>query len=64
MKLLTAVEVRDALRLDDVCQVYELCRTRAANRLPGIRIGKYLRFVEADLLAWLEAQRNRNGGGR
>ncbi len=60
-RLLTPEEVRDLLRLDDVRAVYELTRQRAANPLPSVRIGKYLRFAEADLAAWIDAQRGRNG---
>jgi excisionase family DNA binding protein len=37
--------------------VYERTRRRSVDRLPGIRLGKYWRFREADLLAWIEGQR-------
>jgi excisionase family DNA binding protein len=32
------------------------------GRLPHIKLGRYRRFVHADLLAWLEEQKG--GGGR
>lgn len=60
-RLLTPEEVRDVLRLDRVEQVYELTRSRAANRLPAIHCGKYLRISESDLVEWLEARRVRAG---
>jgi predicted DNA-binding transcriptional regulator AlpA len=27
------------------------------NRIPGFRLGKYWRFEESEILAWLEQQR-------
>jgi hypothetical protein len=53
-KLLTPDEVKDILRLKSVGAVYELCRPRAARPLPAIKVGKYLRIKESDLLAWIE----------
>jgi Helix-turn-helix domain len=60
--LLTPEEVAALLKLGDpsdpqsgVRAIYELCRARSKTRLPAVRVGKYLRFTEAALLAWIEA---------
>jgi len=58
--LLTVEEVAELLKVP-VSWVYERTRLRGINRLPGFRLGKYWRFSEADVFAWLERQR---GGGR
>jgi excisionase family DNA binding protein len=34
--------------------VYDACRT---GRLPHLKIGRHIRFLEADLDAWVEQQR-------
>ena len=54
--LLTVEEVADLLRVPPTW-VYERTRSRAADRIPGFRLGKYWRFREADVLAWLERRR-------
>jgi excisionase family DNA binding protein len=54
--LLTVEEVSEILKVP-VSWVYERTRRRAADRIPGFRLGKYWRFREADLLAWIERQR-------
>jgi excisionase family DNA binding protein len=58
--LLTVEEVAELLRVPP-SWVYERTRRRAGDRIPGFRLGKYWRFREADVLAWLERQRS---GGR
>lgn len=58
--LLTVEEAAALLRVP-VSWVYERTRRRTMDRLPGIRLGKYWRFRECDLLAWIERQRV--GGG-
>lgn len=54
--ILTVEDVAELLRVP-ISWVYERTRKRAADRLPGFRLGKYWRFREADVLAWLERQR-------
>jgi excisionase family DNA binding protein len=54
--LLTARDVAELLNVP-VSWVYERTRERSAGRIPGFRLGKYWRFREADVLAWLERQR-------
>lgn len=54
--LLTVEEAAALLRVP-ASWVYERTRRRSVDRLPGIRLGKYWRFREADLQAWIEGQR-------
>jgi excisionase family DNA binding protein len=55
--LLTVEEVAGLFQVP-TSWVYERTRQREVNRLPGFRLGKYWRFREADVLAWLERQRS------
>ena len=59
-RLLTVEDVAELLRVP-VSWVYERTRVRGAARIPGFRLGKYWRFRESEVLAWLEQQRS---GGR
>lgn len=54
--LLTIEDVAKLLKVP-VSWVYDRTRRRANDRIPGFRLGKYWRFREADVLAWLERQR-------
>ena len=54
-RLLTVEEVAGLLNVP-VSWVYERTRQRGLNRLPGFRLGKYWRFREAEVFAWLERQ--------
>lgn len=54
--LLTVEEVAELLKVP-LSWVYERTRRRASDRIPGFRLGKYWRFREADVLAWIERQR-------
>ena len=58
--LLTVEEVAELLHVPP-SWVYERTRRRAGDRIPGFRLGKYWRFRETDVLAWIERQRT---GGR
>jgi len=58
--LLTVEEVADLLKVP-VSWVYERTRKRGVDRIPSFRLGKYWRFREADLEAWIDRQ---HGGGR
>jgi excisionase family DNA binding protein len=57
--LLTVEEAAALLRVP-VSWIYSRTRSRSVDRLPGIRLGKYWRFRQADLEAWIE--RHRSGG--
>lgn len=54
--LLTVEEVAARLKVP-ISWVYERTRKRGTDRIPGFRLGKYWRFHEADILAWIERQR-------
>jgi excisionase family DNA binding protein len=54
--LLNVHEVAELLQVP-VSWVYERVRKRSLERLPGYRLGKYWRFREADIQAWIERQR-------
>lgn len=55
-QLLTIEEVAELLRVS-VSWVYGKTRRRTMDRIPGFRLGKYWRFREADVIAWIERQR-------
>lgn len=55
--LLTVNEVAEILKVP-LSWVYGHTRERSRDRIPGFRRGKYWRFAEADVLAWLAARRN------
>jgi excisionase family DNA binding protein len=55
-QFLTVKEVAAVLHLP-VSWVYGRMRKRASDRLPGYRLGKYWRFRENEVLAWVESQR-------
>jgi excisionase family DNA binding protein len=54
--LLNVQQVAELLQVP-VSWVYERVRKRSLERLPGYRLGKYWRFREADIQAWIERQR-------
>ena len=59
-RLLTIKEVAELLCVP-VSWVYGRTRRRALERLPGYRLGKYWRFSEDEVLAWVKCQ---HGGPR
>ena len=54
-RLLTVEEVASLLHVP-VSWVYGRTRKRSLERLPGYRLGKYWRFREDEILAWVESQ--------
>jgi len=58
--LLSVEEVAELLQVP-FTWVYERTRRRGRDRLPGFHLGKYWRFDEGEIRAWLELQRS---GGR
>jgi len=54
--LLTVRDVAELLQVP-VSWVYGRMRNRSSERLPGYRLGKYWRFREDEVLAWVAAQR-------
>lgn len=59
-RLLTVREVAELLKVP-ASWVYEHTRRRTPDRLPHLRLGKYLRFRESDLLDWLNHQGEKTG---
>jgi excisionase family DNA binding protein len=55
--LLTVHEVAALLQVP-VSWIYGRMRKRSSERLPGYRLGKYWRFHEDEVLAWVESQRD------
>ncbi len=55
-QLLTVAEVAALLSVP-VSWVYGRTRKRSLGRLPGYRLGKYWRFREEEILAWVKCQR-------
>jgi excisionase family DNA binding protein len=60
IRLLTIKEVAELLRVP-VSWVYGRTRKRTLERIPGYRLGKYWRFSEDEVLAWVKCQ---HGGPR
>jgi predicted DNA-binding transcriptional regulator AlpA len=64
-KILTVKQVGELLQIP-VSSVYEKTRVRrgAAPPLPCRRVGKYLRFFDSEVMAWLVALPQNNLGQR
>jgi excisionase family DNA binding protein len=60
--LLTVDEVAEILKVPR-SWVYGHTRDASKDRIPGFRVGKYWRFVEADVVAWLAARRMNDNSG-
>jgi excisionase family DNA binding protein len=54
--LLTVHEVAKLLRVP-VSWVYGRLRKRSTEQLPGYRVGKYWRFQEEEIIAWVKRQK-------
>ena len=61
--LLTVQEVAAILKVP-VSWVYEHTRGNRRDKLPYVKLGKYLRFFDADISNYLHAIQARNGGRR
>jgi len=55
-QLLSVHDVAELLQVR-VSWVYGHTRDRCPDRVPGFRLGKYWRFDEADVLAWIQRRR-------
>ena len=55
-ELFTVQEAAQFLKVP-VSWIYEHVRAESHDRLPAVKIGKYLRFDARDLRAWLDAKR-------
>jgi excisionase family DNA binding protein len=61
--LLTVHEVAAILKVP-VSWVYEHTRGNRQEKLPHVKVGKYLRFFDTEIANYLQTIRARNGGGR
>jgi excisionase family DNA binding protein len=63
--ILTPEEVAQMLRVE-LSFVYEKSRRRQRNPIPVHRIGRYLRYYRAEVIAWFDgqAQPTRKGAAR
>ena len=57
-QLMTVSEIAAILNVP-VSWVYERTRRRGAERLPHLKLGKYLRFSVPDIMQWLESHYRR-----
>ena len=55
-QLMTVSEIAEALRVPE-SWVYERTRRRGSERMPHIKLGKYLRFELSDVRTWLATMR-------
>lgn len=55
-ELMTVQQVAELLQVP-VSWVYGRLRKRSLEKLPGYRLGKYWRFDNEEVLAWLAQQR-------
>lgn len=56
-KLLTAAEIAQKLRVP-VSWIYSRTRARCPHAMPVLRVGKYCRFIERDVISWLKSQQS------
>ena len=52
-ELITVSELADRLRVPK-CWVYSKTRETGPGTIPRIKVGKYLRFKEDQIMAWLK----------
>ena len=57
--LLTPEEAAEILRVK-LSWLYQHTRRRTQDRIPFVKIGRYLRFREQDLAAYIEARRGKS----
>ena len=55
-ELMTVAEIAGFLKVP-VSWVYERTRRRGIDKLPHVRLGKYLRFSLSEIRTWLEKRR-------
>jgi len=57
--LLTPEEAAEILRVK-LSWLYQHTRRRTQDRIPFVKIGRYLRFREQDLVAYIEGRRGKS----
>ncbi len=58
-QLLTPEEAAEILRVR-LSWLYQHTRRRTQDRIPFVKIGRYLRFREQDLVAYIEGRRRKS----
>ena len=58
-QLLTPEEAAEILRVR-LSWLYQHTRRRTQDRIPFVKIGRYLRFREQDLVAYIEGRRGKS----
>lgn len=61
VELLTVKEAAQLLKVP-TSWVYERCRASAADPLPHVKLGKYLRFYRSELIRYVENLRRSSSG--
>ncbi|MGB2890726.1 MAG: helix-turn-helix domain-containing protein [Candidatus Acidiferrales bacterium] len=56
--LLTPEEAAEILRVK-LSWLYQRTRRRSQDRIPFVKVGRYLRFREQDLLAYIETRKRK-----
>ncbi len=62
-ELLTVHDVAQILKVP-ISWVYDHARARGRDQIPHLKLGKYLRFTEAEIASWVAARREAVGAGR
>ena len=57
-ELLTINELADLLKIP-VSWIYSRTRIKSEESIPCVRIGKYVRFDECEVLEWLKSQQQK-----
>lgn len=60
-ELLTIQEQADRLRVKP-SWLYQFTRLKGASAIPHLKVGKYIRFREEEVLAWLRARQGEKEG--
>lgn len=59
-ELLTIDELAEFLKVPK-SWCYHQTRQRGENSIPRIQVGKYIRFRQSEVMAWIEKNQNKNG---
>ena len=57
-KLLTAQELASQLKIP-VSWIYSRTRIKTKDSIPCVRIGKYVRFNEEEIMEWIKSQQQK-----
>jgi excisionase family DNA binding protein len=60
LELLTVQQIAEVLQVSP-SWVYGRMRKRSLERMPAYRLGKYWRFNQAEVLAWIARSRTNSG---